>query len=135
MNNWPLTFTDLDKLVSPASPDVTYEEEVATTSTSEDNKQELTLRELRSEIRQRRMMAGAKHKKTTEGQEECSAECRRRRSEYQEHRRSESQDTTNTEDSEAEDYLKPDELVNCICGYYEENGLMIQVCINLQCHI
>ena len=130
MNNWPLTFTDLDKLASPASPDVTYEEEVATTSTSEDNKQELTLRELRSEIRQRRMMAGAKHKKTTEGQEESSAECRRRRSEYQEHRRSESQDTTNTEDSEAEDYLKPDELVNCICGYYEENGLMIQVC----CH-
>ena len=44
------------------------------------------------------------------------------------HRRSESQDTTMTEEStDAEDYLKPDELVNCICGYYEENGLMIQV--------
>ena len=118
---------------------------MATTSTSEDNKQEVTLRELRSEIRQRRMMAGAKHRKLRENrekqqnqekqenrekqesQDEASAECRRRRSEYQEHRRSESQDTTVTEDSEAEDYLKPDELVNCICGYYEENGLMIQV--------
>ena len=44
------------------------------------------------------------------------------------HRRSESQDTNVTEEStDAEDYLKPDELVNCICGFYEENGLMIQV--------
>ena len=49
------------------------------------------------------------------------------------HRRSESQDTTMTEEStDAEDYLKPDELVNCICGYYEENGLMIQVSSQIQ---
>ena len=29
--------------------------------------------------------------------------------------------------TDGEDYLKPDELVNCICDYQEENGLMIQV--------
>lgn len=29
--------------------------------------------------------------------------------------------------TDAEDYLKPDELVNCICDFQEENGLMIQV--------
>lgn len=28
--------------------------------------------------------------------------------------------------TDAEDYLKPDELVNCICDFQEENGLMIQ---------
>lgn len=55
------------------------------------------------------------------------SESKRRRSENRELRWSESQDTTFTEESEAEDYLQPDELVNCICGYYEENGLMIQV--------
>ena len=118
----------MDKLASPSSPDVAYEEEVATASTSEENKQEVTLRELRSEIRQRRLMAEAKHQRTAESQDEAVAESKRRRLENHEHRRSESQDTTVTEDSEAEDYLKPDELVNCICGFYEENGLMIQVC-------
>ncbi|KAH3769029.1 hypothetical protein DPMN_170276 [Dreissena polymorpha] len=29
--------------------------------------------------------------------------------------------------TDAEEFLKPDELVNCICDYQEENGLMIQV--------
>jgi len=29
--------------------------------------------------------------------------------------------------TDAEDFLKPDELVNCICDFQEENGLMIQV--------
>ncbi|KAL4234832.1 hypothetical protein ACF0H5_006473 [Mactra antiquata] len=28
--------------------------------------------------------------------------------------------------TDAEDFLKPDELVNCICDFQEENGLMIQ---------
>ncbi|XP_052233904.1 PHD finger protein 20-like isoform X2 [Dreissena polymorpha] len=28
--------------------------------------------------------------------------------------------------TDAEEFLKPDELVNCICDYQEENGLMIQ---------
>lgn len=28
--------------------------------------------------------------------------------------------------TDADEYLKPDELVNCICDFYEENGLMIQ---------
>jgi hypothetical protein len=29
--------------------------------------------------------------------------------------------------TDAEEFLKPDELVNCICDFQEENGLMIQV--------
>ena len=52
------------------------------------------------------------------------------------HHRSQSQDSNWTEDSsvtdlEGEDSLKPDELVNCICDFYEENGLMIQVRVML----
>ncbi|XP_052817303.1 PHD finger protein 20-like protein 1 isoform X2 [Mya arenaria] len=38
-------------------------------------------------------------------------------------------ETQSLEDSsvtDAEDFLKPDELVNCICDFQEENGLMIQ---------
>ncbi|XP_069106906.1 PHD finger protein 20-like protein 1 isoform X2 [Argopecten irradians] len=48
------------------------------------------------------------------------------------HQRTCSQDTTATEDSiETEDELSKDEVVNCICLFNEENGLMIQcdVCL------
>ena len=86
-----------EEVTSPTSPDFIYEEE--TDMVSEDIKPELKTEAPKSEPR-----SGSKH------------------------RRSESQDTNVTEEStDAEDYLKPDELVNCICGFYEENGLMIQV--------
>ncbi|XP_060069843.1 PHD finger protein 20-like protein 1 isoform X2 [Ylistrum balloti] len=48
------------------------------------------------------------------------------------HQRTCSQDTTATEESiETEDELSKDEVVNCICLFNEENGLMIQcdVCL------
>lgn len=41
--------------------------------------------------------------------------------------KSEAGGTEESSVTDAEDFLKPDELVNCICDYQEENGLMIQV--------
>lgn len=91
-----LGYLEGEEVTSPTSPDFVYEEESGIVS--EDIKPELKTEAPKAEPR-----SGSKH------------------------RRSESQDTNVTEEStDAEDYLKPDELVNCICGFYEENGLMIQ---------